>query len=160
MGANLLSWLQNVYIRLFWSKIKYGRNLIISVASRLVSPLPVSKRIADHDGARCDRCTSRRAARARSPFGTDQGRARFAPIDPAATSCFHEQSTNDGDRMTRTGSVALQGVRIGDRRRIARGWLVVADGAIRGILSAGTDGEVLFGFACDRRVTPEDGLMA
>jgi hypothetical protein len=55
--------------------------------------------------------------------------------------------------------VALSPIRIGDRRRTARGWLVVSSGAVRGILSAGRDGEVIHAFACDRRITPEGGLM-
>lgn len=56
-------------------------------------------------------------------------------------------------------SVTLHGIRIGDRGRTARGWLVVSDGAVRGILSAGQDGEVLFGFSCDRRITPEGVIV-
>jgi hypothetical protein len=55
--------------------------------------------------------------------------------------------------------VALSPIRIGDRRRTARGWLVVSAGAVRGILSAGRDGEVIHAFACDRRIAPEGGLM-
>jgi hypothetical protein len=58
----------------------------------------------------------------------------------------------------REDGVTLHGIRLGDRRRTARGWLAVAGGAVRAILSAGMDGEVLLGFACDRRVAPE-GLL-
>lgn len=57
------------------------------------------------------------------------------------------------------GSVALQTVRLGDRGRTAKGWLVVSSGALRGILSEGPEGSVVFGFACDRRIMPEGELM-
>jgi hypothetical protein len=56
-------------------------------------------------------------------------------------------------------SMSLYPVKLGDRRRIASGWLVLSEGAVRGILSASADGEVLFGFACDRRIEPEGGMM-
>jgi hypothetical protein len=55
--------------------------------------------------------------------------------------------------------VALSPIRIGDGPRTARGWLVVAHGAVRAILSAGDDGQIIHAFACDRRVVPEDGMM-
>jgi hypothetical protein len=55
--------------------------------------------------------------------------------------------------------VALRPIRIGDRRRTERGWLVVSAGAVRGILSASRGGEVIHAFACDRRIAPEGGLM-
>jgi hypothetical protein len=61
--------------------------------------------------------------------------------------------------MANLAGVVLNPIRIGDRRRTARGWLVVSAGAVRGILSAGPDGEVIHAFACDRRIAPEGGLM-
>jgi len=54
--------------------------------------------------------------------------------------------------------VQLLPLRLGDPRRTAPGWLVVADGAVRAILAAGEDGEILHGFTCDRHVQP-DGLL-
>lgn len=56
-------------------------------------------------------------------------------------------------------SVALHAVRLGDRHRTARGWLVVAHGAVRAVMSATPDGRILHACACDRRVLPADGLM-
>lgn len=56
--------------------------------------------------------------------------------------------------------VSLQAVRLGDRQRTARGWLIISDGAIRGILTEGPEGEVYLGSACDRRIEPgENPLM-
>ena len=55
--------------------------------------------------------------------------------------------------------VAFDRIQLGDRRRTAPGWLITADGALRGILSADADGCVHFGFACDRRIAPDDGYM-
>jgi hypothetical protein len=56
--------------------------------------------------------------------------------------------------------VTFSPVRMGDRRRTARGWLVVAEGALRGIMSAGPDGQVVHGFACDQRIAPgSDGVI-
>lgn len=61
--------------------------------------------------------------------------------------------------MIEHAAVGLSPVRLGDRGRTARGWLVVAEGALRGIMSAGADGqEVVFAFACDRRIEPH-GVM-
>jgi hypothetical protein len=55
--------------------------------------------------------------------------------------------------------VSLHPIRLGDRRQTASGWLIVAQGAVRGILSSGPDGQVLHGCACDRRILPPGGLM-
>jgi hypothetical protein len=55
--------------------------------------------------------------------------------------------------------VSLHPIRLGDRRQTAPGWLIVAQGAVRGILSSGPDGQVLHGCACDRRILPTGGLM-
>jgi hypothetical protein len=54
-------------------------------------------------------------------------------------------------------TVSFRPVQLGDRNRTARGWLVVACGAVRGIVSEAPDGRIHYGFACDRRLQPEDG---
>ena len=56
-------------------------------------------------------------------------------------------------------SLVLFRITLGDRRRRAPGLLLVVDGAVRGILTAGTDGEVIYSFGCDRRIEPIDGIM-
>jgi hypothetical protein len=69
------------------------------------------------------------------------------------------------DKFQQTASLLLEGtmtvsfrpVQLGDRYRTARGWLVVAYGAVRGIISEAPDGRIHYGFACDRRLQPEDG---
>lgn len=55
--------------------------------------------------------------------------------------------------------VFIQPVRLGDRARKARGWLVVSDGAIRAILSESEDGEIVLSLACDRRIQCEHVVM-
>lgn len=55
--------------------------------------------------------------------------------------------------------VSLHPIRLGDRRQTAPGWLIVAQGAVRGILSSGPEGQVLHGCVCDRRIFPPNGLM-
>jgi hypothetical protein len=55
--------------------------------------------------------------------------------------------------------ITLHPIRLGDRRQTAPGWLIVAQGAVRGILSSGPDGQVLHACACDRRILPAGGLM-
>lgn len=52
----------------------------------------------------------------------------------------------------------LHPIRLGDGKRTATGWLVVSHGAVRAILTP-LDGEVLLGFACDRRIRPLDGCL-
>jgi hypothetical protein len=54
-------------------------------------------------------------------------------------------------------TVSFRPVQLGDRNHTARGWLVVASGAVRGIVSEAPDGRIHYGFACDRRLQPEDG---
>ena len=54
-------------------------------------------------------------------------------------------------------TVSFRPVELGDRYLTARGWLVVAYGAVRGIVSEMPDGRIHYGFACDRRLQPEDG---
>lgn len=61
--------------------------------------------------------------------------------------------------MTDAPHIGLHAVRLGDRKRTGIGWLVVAQGAVRGILSSGSDGEVVHAFACDQRILPKGGLM-
>jgi hypothetical protein len=56
-----------------------------------------------------------------------------------------------------TMTVSFRPIQLGDRYRTARGWLVVAYGAVRGIVSEAPDGRLHYGFACDRRLQPEDG---
>lgn len=56
-------------------------------------------------------------------------------------------------------SVSLHPVRLGDRHLTGQSWIIVAQGAVRGILGSGPDGEVLHGCACDRRILPPGGLM-
>lgn len=55
--------------------------------------------------------------------------------------------------------VRLYEVRLGDRQHTRRGWLILSEGAVRGLLIAGEDGEILFGLAFDRRIRPVDEMM-
>ena len=55
--------------------------------------------------------------------------------------------------------VSLHPIRLGDRGRTAPGWMIVAQGAVRGILGSGPDGQVLHACACDRRILPPNGLV-
>lgn len=55
--------------------------------------------------------------------------------------------------------ITLYPIRLGDRGRVAPGWLVLTDGAARALLTAGEDGEVLFGVWFDRRLRPDHDLM-
>jgi hypothetical protein len=55
--------------------------------------------------------------------------------------------------------VRLYEIRLGDRRHMRRGWLILSEGAVRGLLLAGEDGEILFGLAFDRRIRPIDEIM-
>ena len=54
-------------------------------------------------------------------------------------------------------TVSFRAIQLGDRHITARGWLVVACGAVRGIVSEAPDGRIHYGFGCDRRLRPEDG---
>lgn len=54
--------------------------------------------------------------------------------------------------------VFLQPIRLGDRARHAPGWLIVYEGAVRGILSQGEHDEVILTVACDRRIQMPDFL--
>lgn len=56
-------------------------------------------------------------------------------------------------------NVRLLPIRLGDRRLVARGWLIVAYGAVRGIVTERSDGCIHYGYSCDRRLQPEDGYM-
>jgi hypothetical protein len=55
--------------------------------------------------------------------------------------------------------VRLYEIRLGDRRYLRQAWLILHEGAARGLLLAGDDGEVLFGLAFDRRIRPLDEMM-
>lgn len=55
--------------------------------------------------------------------------------------------------------VRLYEIRLGDRRHMRQAWLILSEGAARGLLLAGDDGEILFGLAFDRRIRPLDELM-
>lgn len=55
--------------------------------------------------------------------------------------------------------VRLHEIRLGDRRHMCQAWLILAEGAARGLLLAGDDGEILFGLAFDRRIRPLDEVM-
>jgi len=55
--------------------------------------------------------------------------------------------------------VRLYEISLGDRRHMRQGWLVLSEGAVRGLLIAGEDGEILFGLAFDRRIRPLDEMM-
>jgi hypothetical protein len=55
--------------------------------------------------------------------------------------------------------VRLYEIRLGDRRHIRQGWLILHEGAVRGLLLAGEDGEILFGLAFDRRIRPLEEMM-
>lgn len=55
--------------------------------------------------------------------------------------------------------VRLYEIRVGDRRHMRQGWLILSEGAARGLLLAGEDGEILFGLAFDRRIRPLDEIM-
>jgi len=57
-------------------------------------------------------------------------------------------------------AITLQPVRLGDRKRTARGWLIISDGAIRLLLAEGPQGEVCLGSACDRRIEPGESLLS
>lgn len=41
----------------------------------------------------------------------------------------------------------------------APGWLVIADGALRGIVSQSDDGELVLAAACDRRIQTPDPML-
>lgn len=53
----------------------------------------------------------------------------------------------------------LHEIRLGDRRHMRQAWLVLHEGAVRGLLLAGDDGEILFGLSFDRRIRPVDDMM-
>jgi hypothetical protein len=55
--------------------------------------------------------------------------------------------------------VRLYEIRIGDRGQMRPAWLVLSEGAARGLLLAGDGGEILFGLAFDRRIRPTEDLM-
>jgi hypothetical protein len=55
--------------------------------------------------------------------------------------------------------VRLYEISIGDRRHLRQAWLILSEGAVRGLLLAGDDGEVLFGLAFDRRIRPVEDVM-
>lgn len=55
--------------------------------------------------------------------------------------------------------VRLHEIRMGDRRHERQAWLILSEGAVRGLLLAGEDGEILFGLAFDRRIRPIEDLM-
>ena len=55
--------------------------------------------------------------------------------------------------------VRLHEIRMGDRRHLRQAWLILSEGAVRGLLLAGDDGEILFGLAFDRRIRPVDDVM-
>jgi hypothetical protein len=55
--------------------------------------------------------------------------------------------------------VRLYEIRIGDRGQTRPAWLVLSEGAARGLLIAGEDGEILFGLAFDRRIRPAEDVM-
>lgn len=55
--------------------------------------------------------------------------------------------------------VRLYAIRLGDRRHQRQAWLILHEGAARGMLLAGDDGEILFGLAFDRRIRPLDEMM-
>jgi hypothetical protein len=55
--------------------------------------------------------------------------------------------------------VRLYEIRLGDRRHLRQAWLILHEGATRGMLLAGDDGEILFGLAFDRRIRPLDEMM-
>jgi hypothetical protein len=57
------------------------------------------------------------------------------------------------------GMVRLYEIRIGDRRHLRQAWLILSEGAVRGLLLAGDEGEILFGLAFDRRIRPVEDLM-
>lgn len=82
--------------------------------------------------------------------------------EPGNQTASSDEQTMQGSASdplsTADQNVSLHGIRIGDRRRSARGWLIVADGAVRGILTAGQDGEILFSLACDRRIAANDAI--
>lgn len=54
--------------------------------------------------------------------------------------------------------VLLQPIRLGDRGKRAPGWLIVFEGAVRGILCQGDGDEVVLTVACDRRICRADFL--
>jgi hypothetical protein len=56
-------------------------------------------------------------------------------------------------------NVTLYPIRLGDRRKIVHGWIILQDGAARGLLTPGEDGEILFALAFDRRIRPEEDVM-
>lgn len=58
-----------------------------------------------------------------------------------------------------SGRVDLFRIMLGDRARRAPGLFVSVDAALRGLLTAGPDGEVIHAFACDRRIEPPGGMM-
>lgn len=55
--------------------------------------------------------------------------------------------------------IRLYEIRIGDRGQTRSAWLILFEGAARGLLIAGGDGEILFGLAFDRRIRPEEDMM-
>jgi hypothetical protein len=55
--------------------------------------------------------------------------------------------------------VRLYEIRLGDRRHIRQGWLILSEGAVRGLLLSGDDDGILFGLAFDRRIRPLDEMM-
>lgn len=60
---------------------------------------------------------------------------------------------------TSTPSLVLFRITLGDRRRRAPGLLLVVDGGVRGLLTSGADGEVVYSLGCDRRIEPISGMM-
>lgn len=55
--------------------------------------------------------------------------------------------------------VRLYEIGLGDRRQLRQAWLILHEGAARGLLLAGDDGEILYGLAFDRRIRPLDEMM-
>jgi hypothetical protein len=52
----------------------------------------------------------------------------------------------------------LRPITLGDGPVRATGWLVIADGALRAVLTP-ADGGAWLAFACDRRLRPPDGFV-
>jgi hypothetical protein len=56
-------------------------------------------------------------------------------------------------------TVSFLSVHLGDQNLKVRGWLVLSQGAVRGIMSEFPDGSIHYGYACDQRVAPVEGYM-
>lgn len=85
------------------------------------------------------------------------GSGRDGTCHPACRIIFDSRGLRVSRQLEVWMTVSFRAIQLGDRYLTTRGWLVVAYGAVRGIVSEAPDGRIHYGFGCDRRLQPEDG---